>query len=101
MKRFGLSTLALALLALALVTTFSETASAAEPLKIGYSDWPGWVAWDVAIQKGFFKEEGVDVAVSWFEYGPSMDAFTASKIDAVLVTNGDALVTGANGRVST
>ena len=22
---------------------------AAEPLKIGYSDWPGWVAWQVAI----------------------------------------------------
>lgn len=23
----------------------------AEPLKIGYSDWPGWVAWQVAIDK--------------------------------------------------
>ena len=98
MKRIGLLALAVTLL---ILTSNSGTAMTAEPLKIGYSDWPGWVAWDVAIQKGFFKEEGVDVAFSWFEYGPSMDAFTASKIDAVLVTNGDALVTGANGRVST
>ena len=36
-------------------------ASAAEPLKIGYSDWPGWVAWQVAIDKGWLKEAGVDV----------------------------------------
>src|SRR5262245_61362633 len=30
-------------------------------LTIAYSDWPGWVAWDIAMQKGWFKEEGVDV----------------------------------------
>ncbi len=29
-------------------------------LKIGYSDWPGWVAWEIGIQKGWFKEAGVD-----------------------------------------
>jgi allophanate hydrolase len=28
----------------------------AEPLKIGYSDWPGWVAWEIGIKKGWFKE---------------------------------------------
>jgi NitT/TauT family transport system substrate-binding protein len=31
----------------------------AAPLKIGYSDWPGWVAWQVAIEKGWFKEADV------------------------------------------
>ncbi|HEX8342424.1 MAG TPA: ABC transporter substrate-binding protein [Tepidisphaeraceae bacterium] len=73
----------------------------AQPLKIGYSDWPGWVAWEVAIQKGFFKEAGVDVEFTWFEYGPSMEAFSAGKIDAVTITNGDALVTGGGGKPST
>ncbi len=72
----------------------------AEPLKIGYSDWPGWVAWEVAIQKGWFKEAGVDVQFDWFEYVPSMEAFAAGKIDAVCMTNGDALVTGATGAPS-
>lgn len=75
-------------------------AHAAEPLKIGYSDWPGWVAWEVAIQKGWFKEAGVDVTFEWFEYVPSMEAFAAGKLDAVCMTNGDALVTGATGAPS-
>lgn len=69
----------------------------AEPLKIGYSDWPGWVAWQVAIEKDWFKEEGVDVKFEWFDYVASMDAFAAGQLDAVGMTNGDALVTGATG----
>ena len=72
-------------------------ASAAEPLKIGYSDWPGWVAWQVAIDKGWFAQDGVDVKFEWFDYSASMDAFSAGKLDAVLMANGDALVVGAAG----
>jgi NitT/TauT family transport system substrate-binding protein len=72
-------------------------AASAEPLRIGYSDWPGWVAWQVAIDKGWFKEAGLDVKFEWFDYAASMDAYAANKLDAVLVTNGDALTMGANG----
>lgn len=79
---------------------FSISAHAAQPLKIGYSDWPGWVAWQVAIDKGWFKEAGVAVDFEWFDYSASMDAFSAGKIDAVTMTNGDALVTGAAGAKS-
>lgn len=93
-RRAGLS----AMLGVAMwLAVGAMTASSAEPLKIGYSDWPGWVAWQVAIEKGWFKEEGVDVQFEWFDYVPSMDAFAAGKIDAVSMTNGDALVTGASG----
>ena len=84
-------------IALSASLLFSGVAAAAEPLKIGYSDWPGWVAWQVAIEKGWFKEAGVDVKFDWFDYAASMNAFTAGKIDAVTVTNGDALVTAAGG----
>jgi NitT/TauT family transport system substrate-binding protein len=70
---------------------------AAQPLKVGYSDWPGWVAWQVAIDKGWFKQAGVDVKFEWFDYSASMEAFAAGKIDGVTMTNGDALVTGATG----
>jgi NitT/TauT family transport system substrate-binding protein len=69
-------------------------------LKIAYSDWPGWVAWDIAVEKGWFKQAGVNVEFSWFEYVPSMDAFAAGKVDAVSMTNGDALVTGSTGAPS-
>ena len=75
----------------------APTPTSGSALKIGYSDWPGWVAWEIAIQKGWFKEAGVDVDFKWFEYVPSMEAFSAGKVDAVCMTNGDALVTGATG----
>jgi NitT/TauT family transport system substrate-binding protein len=79
---------------LSLVGTFAH---AAEPLKIGYSDWPGFVAWEVAIEKNWFEEAGVDVEFEWFDYVASMDAFAAGKLDAVGITNGDTLVLGASG----
>lgn len=89
-------------LLIALVAALAGTLGlkAAEPLKIAYSDWPGWVAWEVAVQKGWFKEAGVDVKFEWFEYVPSMEAYSANKVDAVAMTNGDALVTGATGAKS-
>lgn len=86
---------------LAIVAGLGIAAAAqGEPLKIAYSDWPGWVAWQVGIDKGWFKEAGVDVDFEWFEYVPSMEAYSASKVDAVSMTNGDALVTGATGAPS-
>lgn len=85
----------------ALVLSFGTlTLNAKEPLKIGYSDWPGWVAWEIGIQKGWFEEEGVDVKFMWFDYVASMDAYVAGQVDAVTMTNGDALVTGATGKPS-
>ena len=75
----------------------AERPASAAPLTIGYSDWPGWVAWQVAIDKGWLKDAGLDVNFQWFDYSASMDAFTAGKIDADLMTNGDTLVTGSGG----
>ncbi len=83
--------------ALILCAGLPALAQAAGPLRIGYSDWPGWVAWQVAIDKGWFEEAGVDVAFQWFDYSASLDAFSAGKIDAVTMSNGDVLVTGAGG----
>jgi NitT/TauT family transport system substrate-binding protein len=84
--------------ALALLgTSIMERPASAASLSVGYSDWPGWVAWQVAIDKGWIKDAGLDVSFQWFDYSASMDAFTAGKIDADLMTNGDTLVTGAGG----
>ena len=84
----------------AVIALTSFTRLTAEPLKIGYSDWPGWVAWEIGIKKGWFKEAGVDVEFVWMDYVKSMEAYAAGKLDAVCVTNGDALVTGATGKPS-
>lgn len=86
-----------AVLGLAGLFLMAGATHAAEPLRVGYSDWPGWVAWEVGIEKGWFKEEGLDVEFEWFDYVASMDAFAAGKLDAVAMTNGDTLVTGSTG----
>ncbi|MGD8591290.1 MAG: ABC transporter substrate-binding protein [Gammaproteobacteria bacterium] len=85
---------------LAAVLILSGPVKAAEPLRIGYSDWPGWVAWEVGIEKGWFKEAGLDAQFEWFDYVASMDAFAAGKLDVVGMTNGDTLVTGSTGAKS-
>ena len=73
------------------------TTRAAEPLKIGYSDWPGYTLLEVAKQKGWFKEAGVDVDLVWFDYLASIDAYSAGKIDADCIVATDALGAGATG----
>lgn len=90
----------LAPLLLLIAASWGQSVRAAEPLKIAYSDWPGWVAWEIAIQKKWFDEAGVPVTFSWMDYVASMDAYVAGKVDAVCMTNGDALVTGASGKRS-
>src|SRR3979409_1840619 len=68
----------------------------AAPLKVAYSDWPGYTVLEVAKQKGWFKEAGLEVELAWFEYLPSIDAYSAGKVDGVTIVATDALVTGAN-----
>jgi len=101
MQKTSLQTLRHLSLALLLVaTSFGLSSRAlAAPLTVGYSDWPGWVAWEVAIEKDWFAEAGVDVTFEWFDYVASMDAFAAGQLDAVLMTNGDTLVTGSTGAI--
>jgi NitT/TauT family transport system substrate-binding protein len=82
------------------LAAFVARPASAEPLTVGYSDWPGWVAWQIAIDKDWFKEAGVDIKFQWFDYSASMEAFAAGKTDAVFMTNGDTLVTGSGGAKS-
>lgn len=75
----------------------SKASAESKPITIGYSDWPGWVAWQVAIEKGWLKEAGLNVDFKWFDYSASLSAFSANQLDAVFVTNGDNLVTASGG----
>ena len=70
-------------LVLSFVMAAARGAWAEEPLKIGYSDWPGYVAFEIAINKGWLKEAGVNAEFQWFDYSASLDAFSASKLDGV------------------
>ncbi|NHB59010.1 ABC transporter substrate-binding protein [Acinetobacter sp. 194] len=78
-------------------TDDAKSSVSSKPILIGYSDWPGFVAWQVAIDKGWLKEAGVNAEFKWFDYSASLSAFASNQLDAVLVTNGDNLVTGSGG----
>ena len=72
-----------AMAAVAAVMALSAPLPAAAEVKVGVSDWPGWVAWYVAEQKGFFKKHGADVKLVWFaNYTDSISALSSGQIDA-------------------
>lgn len=96
MKLKNMSGLSLLVLGLMMLICSGKT-FASEPLKVAYSDWPGWIAWDIAQSKGFFKKHGVDVELKWMDYVASMDAFAAGQVDGVSVAQVDALVLSATG----
>lgn len=61
-------------------------------VKVGVSDWPGWVAWYVAEKKGFFKKHGADVKLVWFpNYTDSISAPSAGQLDANAQTWSDTM----------
>ncbi|HTW37732.1 MAG TPA: ABC transporter substrate-binding protein [Steroidobacteraceae bacterium] len=61
-------------------------------LKVGVSDWPGWVAWYVAESQGYFKKYGADVKLIWFaNYSDSISALSTGQLDANSQTWSDTL----------
>lgn len=67
-------------------------------VRVGVSDWPGWVAWYVAEQKGFFKKHGADVKLVWFaNYTDSIAALSAGQLDANSQTWSDTMAPLAKG----
>jgi NitT/TauT family transport system substrate-binding protein len=88
------------ILAVAVLFAFVASGYAKDAIKLAYSDWPGYTVMEIAKQKGWFKDAGLDVELVWFEYGPSIDAFAAGKVDGVMIVATDAMVTGASGSKS-
>lgn len=65
---------------------------AARPIRIGLSPWPGWYAWYLVEEKGFFTKHGVDVELVWFPaYSDSLQALATGQIDANSQTLSDTL----------
>lgn len=73
-------------------------ATAAAPLKIGVSDWPGWVAWYIAEEKGLFRRYGVEVELVWFPvYSDSISALSSGALDGNSQTWSDTMAPVARG----
>jgi NitT/TauT family transport system substrate-binding protein len=77
-----------ALLALGLL----RSPYAAGQIKVGVSDWTGWVAWYVAQDQGYFRKYGADVKLVWFaNYSDSIAALSTGQLDANSQTWSDTL----------
>ena len=61
-------------------------------VRVGVSDWTGWVAWYVAENQGYFKQYGADVKLVWFaNYSDSIAALSTGQLDANSQTWSDTL----------
>src|SRR3569833_1848890 len=61
-------------------------------VKVGVSDWTGWVAWYVTQDQGYFRKYGADVKLVWFaDYSDSIAALSTGQLDANSQTWSDTL----------
>lgn len=68
------------------------TPAAHAEIKVDISVWPGWVAWYVAEQQGYFKKYDAGVKMVWFaNYTDSISALSAGQLDANSQTWSDTL----------
>jgi NitT/TauT family transport system substrate-binding protein len=79
-----------------------STPTAAKPtednIKLGFSAWPGWFPWQVALDKKVFDANKVAVDLKWFDgYLESISTLSAGKIDANSQTLGDTISSVAGG----
>lgn len=76
----------------ALALGLSRAPDAAAEIKVGVSDWTGWVAWYVAQDQGYFRKYGADVKLVWFaNYSDSIAALSTGQLDANSQTWSDTL----------
>lgn len=62
------------------------------PVKVGWSDWVGWMPWEIVEKKGLLKENGANAELVYYnDYTASLEALKDGKIAAVSVTINDAL----------
>jgi NitT/TauT family transport system substrate-binding protein len=79
--------LSLIIAASATVPLSQLRASNLKPYKVGYNSWIGSIAFFVANEKGFFKDEGLDVKpVSFSSPGDTLVPLMAGDLDAALST---------------
>ncbi|NJP07343.1 MAG: ABC transporter substrate-binding protein [Chloroflexaceae bacterium] len=69
-----------------------------EVIRIGFSAWPGWIPWQVAVEQGLFEANGVNVEMVWFEgYLDSLNALATGQLDGNTQTLNDTISSVAAG----
>jgi len=83
-------------LAAVAVSMFAGLAGAADlKAKLGISTWIGYTPLYIAIEKGYFKDQGLDLEIVVFNGNEAQTAFAAGRLDG-FTTSGDSLIVLAN-----
>lgn len=78
--------------------TETTVADSVEPIKIGYSAWTGWYPWQIAQEKGFFEQEGVNAEVVYFPvYSDQFQAYSSGNLDLVSISLCDMVPPASSG----
>jgi NitT/TauT family transport system substrate-binding protein len=75
-----------------------KATTAAAPVQVGFSAWPGWIPWQIAQEKGLFEKNAVPTKMVWFTgYLDSINAVAGGKLDGNTQTLNDTLSSVAAG----
>ena len=76
----------------------SPSSANGQPVVMGFSAWPGWIPWQVSLEKKLFEANGVSVDLKWFSgYLDSINAMAAGQLDANTQTLNDTISSVAAG----
>lgn len=79
-------------------TSTIGNAASTPPLKIGLNLWAGFMPWQVAKEKDFFKANNLNAEVVWFPVlSDQITAFNAGKVDVIGITLYDFITSASNG----
>lgn len=87
-----------------LILSFSATLAAAEPFKVCWSIYVGWMPWGYAVEQKIIdkwaKKYGIEIKITQInDYVESINQYTAGQFDACAMTNMYALTIPAAGGV--
>lgn len=88
------------LVILSLLIPISCSAAAKPSFTLAWSIYVGWMPWPYAAESGILKKwadkYNIQINLKQFDYVPSIEAYSAGKVDAVTITNMDSFaVVGA------
>ena len=64
-------------------------------VKMGFNNWPGYMPWKVAEEKGLFAKHGLKAEITWFgQLSDMLNAYNTGLVDTTGLTTGD-LISGA------
>ncbi len=79
-------------------TNTAGNAAPSPTLRIGLNLWAGFMPWQVAKEKDFFKANNLNAKIVWFPVlSDQITAFNAGKIDAIGITLYDFITSASNG----